>query len=120
MLIRRRLPGDVPDTIEAKQPEIRTQPKIPVGRLGNGADDAFGKAVADPPRHVRVLADFNRRIQGERARPPRHQHASQHSAQRDNASSSSVRSRHISHYYLTRLCSPPSLKLQSTPYSGDL
>ena len=35
MLIRRRLPGDVPDAIEAKQAEFRAQPEITVGRLGD-------------------------------------------------------------------------------------
>ncbi len=75
MLIRWRLPGDVPDTIEAKQAEFRAQPEITVGRLGNGVDGAFGKAVADLPRRVRVLADVQRRIQRERARAPRQQYA---------------------------------------------
>src|SRR5262249_29907171 len=50
ILIARRLPGNGPDTIEAKQPEFGTQPEITVGRLSNGVDGAFGKAVADLPR----------------------------------------------------------------------
>ena len=65
-LTRWRLPGDASDAIEAHQAELRTQPEIPVGRLGNGEDGAFNKAVADLPRHVRVLADVECRVQRER------------------------------------------------------
>ena len=39
------------------------------------------------PRFQTVLADVKRRIQGERARGSRQQHAGQHCAQRDSASS---------------------------------
>jgi hypothetical protein len=78
MLIRWRLPGDVPDTIEAKQAEFRAQPEITVGCLSDGVDDASRKVVADPPRRVRVLADVQGRIQGERARA----HQSYHSPKR--------------------------------------
>ena len=49
MLTRWRLPGDSPDAVEAHQAELRTQPKIPVGRLGNGEDGTFHKAVAHLP-----------------------------------------------------------------------
>src|SRR5260370_34047456 len=42
MLTRWRLPGDGPDTIEAQQPEFRTQPEITVGRLDNCANGSFG------------------------------------------------------------------------------
>src|SRR5262249_7780278 len=62
ILIRWRLPGDGPDAIEANQAEFRTQPEIAVGRLGNPSDGAFGKAVANLPRRVRVLTDVERRI----------------------------------------------------------
>ena len=62
LLIRRRLPGDGPDTIEAKQAEFRAEPEITVGRLGNGVDDVPGKTVAVPPRILRVLADIERWI----------------------------------------------------------
>jgi hypothetical protein len=68
MLIRRRLPRHVPDTVEAKQAEFRAQPEITVGRLSNGLDCPFGKALADLPSRVRVLTDIQRRIQRERAR----------------------------------------------------
>src|SRR5262249_27612781 len=42
VLIRRRLPGSIPDTVEARQAELRAQPKIPVGRLGDANDVALG------------------------------------------------------------------------------
>ena len=48
-LARWRLPGDSPDAIEAHQAELRTQPEIPVGRLGNREDGAFDEAVAHFP-----------------------------------------------------------------------
>src|SRR4029077_13179089 len=67
--------------IEAKQAEIRTQPKITIGCLGNGVDAAFEKAFTNTPRFVRVLADVQRRIQRDRAGAPRQQHAGQRSAQ---------------------------------------
>jgi hypothetical protein len=57
-----RLPLDLLDTIEPKQAEFRAQPKVPVLRLSNGDDRTFGKAVADLPRCVCVLADVERRI----------------------------------------------------------
>src|SRR5580693_538720 len=34
LLTRRRLPGDGPDAVEAKQAEFRAEPEITVGRLG--------------------------------------------------------------------------------------
>ena len=49
MLIGWRLPWDVPDTIESKQAEFRTQPKVPVLRLGN-CDD-----LADTSNVLRVF-----------------------------------------------------------------
>ena len=88
MLIRRRLPGDRPDTIEAEQAEFRAKPKITVGRLGNRSDDAFGKALADLPRRVRVLADVQRRIQRERARARGEQEAGKYSSPRQGHVSS--------------------------------
>jgi hypothetical protein len=86
-LVRRRLPGDGPDAIEAKQAEFSTQPEITVGRLRDGVDNAFGKAVADPPRGVRVLADVKRWILRERERTPRQQHPREQGERCDNASS---------------------------------
>ena len=97
MLTLRRLPRDVPDTVEAKQAELRTQPEITVGRLGNRDDLAFGKAVAELPRRVRVLVNVQRRIQRERGRAPRQQDASQHGAGRDGVSSSSDCFLHAAH-----------------------
>ena len=80
MLVRWRLPGDGPHAIESKQAEVRAQPEKTVGRLSNGADAAFEKTLADLPRRVRVLAHIQRRIQRERARTPRQQHAGQQNA----------------------------------------
>jgi hypothetical protein len=57
MLTRRRLPGNVSDTVETKQAEFRSQPEITVGRLGNCVDKALGKAFANLPRRVRILAN---------------------------------------------------------------
>jgi hypothetical protein len=62
MLARRRLPGDTPHAIKTKQTEFRAHPQIAVGRLSYGVDHAFGKAFADLPRGVRVLADVERRV----------------------------------------------------------
>ena len=73
MLIRWRLPEDSSDPIEANEGVLSSQPEIAVGRLGNRGDGAFGKALADLPRRVRVLADVERRIQRERTRAPRQQ-----------------------------------------------
>src|SRR5262249_27964710 len=94
LLTRWHLPRNGPDTIEAQQAEFSTEPEITVGRLGNGGDPALGKAGADLPRGVRVLADVELGIQRERARTCRQQHDSQQNAQRDNVWYSSVRSRH--------------------------
>ncbi len=71
MLIRRRLPGNAPDTVETNQAEFRTQPEITVRRLGNCVDGAFGKALADRPSFVRVLTDVERGIQRKGARARR-------------------------------------------------
>src|SRR5579862_8982622 len=60
MLRRRRLPGDGPHTIEAEQTELRAQPEITVGCLGNRADGALGKTIADSPSRMRVLTDVER------------------------------------------------------------
>jgi|SRR5215471_15208069 len=68
LLTRRWLPGNGPDAIKAKQTKLGTQPEIPVGCLSDRADDAFGKAVADLPRRVRVLANVKVWIQSERTR----------------------------------------------------
>jgi hypothetical protein len=69
--------------------------------LGGGPERAvlfaFGKALEDLPRRVRVLADVKRRIQGERASGSRQQHAGQHCGQRDSASSHNG---HILSHYL--------------------
>jgi hypothetical protein len=65
MLIRRRLPGDGPNTIEAKQTELGSQPEIAVGSLRNRADFAFSKAVANLPRRVRVLTYVQRWVQSQ-------------------------------------------------------
>src|SRR5258707_308484 len=71
MLARRRLPGNDPHTIEANQPEFRTQPEIAVRRLHNSCDPPGGKAFAGPPRRVPVLADipcrFNANADGHHA-----------------------------------------------------
>src|SRR5262249_55663614 len=72
LLARRRLPVDGPNTIEAKQPEFRSQPEITVPRLGDGVDAALEKPVTNPPRGVCVLTDVERGIQREGAREQRH------------------------------------------------
>ena len=87
MLTRWRLPGDASDAIEAHQAELRTQPEIPVGRLGNGEDGAFNKAVADLPRRMGVLTDVQRRIQRDRTGTAGQQHTEHDRACRDGASS---------------------------------
>ena len=87
MLTRRRLPDNTPDAIEAHQAELRTQPEITIGRLRNGEDGAFNKAVADLPPHVRVLADIECRVQRERTRTTGQQQTEHDRAYRDWASS---------------------------------
>ncbi len=104
MLIRRWLPGDGSDTIEAQQPEFRAQPEIAVGRLGDGPNGAFGKSIADFPWRVRVLADVQRRIQRERAREPRQQDA----GRCDNVRSSLTRSVHDDPTIILHSMSSPS------------
>src|SRR5260370_36150518 len=88
MLVGRRLPGNVSDTIETEQAKLGSQPEIAVGCLGEGENGAFGKALADSPRRVRVLADVQCRIQRERAGVSRQQNPGQHSAHRESVSSS--------------------------------
>ena len=63
MLIPSRLPRNGSNAIEAKQAEIRAQPEITVGGLRNCVDSAFGKAVANLPRRVRILTDVERWVQ---------------------------------------------------------
>src|SRR5215813_9626923 len=54
-LIRRRLPADIPDAIEAEHAEPCPQPEIAIGRLSNIEYLALGKSLASFPRGVRVL-----------------------------------------------------------------
>lgn len=68
MLISRRLPGHIPDTVKAHQAKFRTQPEIAVWGLCHGGDFALCETVADFPRGVRVLADVQCWIQCENAR----------------------------------------------------
>src|SRR5260370_11244890 len=96
MLVGRRLPGNVSDTIETEQAKLGSQPEIAVGCLGEGENGAFGKALADSPRRVRVLADVQCRIQRERAGASRQQNPGQHTAHRESVSSSAS-SPHIAH-----------------------
>src|SRR4029077_14726568 len=121
MLIRWQLPGDISDTIKTDQAEFRAQPEIPVRRLNNLDNLAFGKAIADLPRRVRVLADIQRRIQPKRTRA-RQQDANQQKARCGNASSSSVRAPHDGQHLI--IISPdtvflPLRKLSSTPPGPD-
>src|ERR1051326_8718522 len=60
-----RLPCDTPDTVEAKQSEIRAEPEITVGCLRNAVDRAVEKALAGCPCRVRILTNVQRRIQSE-------------------------------------------------------
>jgi hypothetical protein len=62
-----RLPRDSADAIEAIQARLGAEPQIAVGRLRNRRDRASGKAVANLPRRVCVLANVQRRIQRHRA-----------------------------------------------------
>jgi hypothetical protein len=112
MLIGWRFPWNIPDTIESKQAEFRTQPKVSVLRLSNCDDCTLGKTPADWPRRVCVLADVQRRVQRERARAPREQHARQHNAKRDSVSSSPVRSPHNTTHYL--ILSPGSRRMNTS------
>src|SRR5262249_45316927 len=89
-----RLPGAIPDAVEAQQAGRRPQPEITVWRVGDGANEALREAVADLPCRVRVLADVERRIQGEDARARCEQRSRQEGAQPDGASSSRVGSPH--------------------------
>src|SRR6266487_1878050 len=93
-LIGWRLPGHGPDAIEANEAELRAQPEIAVGRLGDGVDGALGEALADLPRRVRVLADVQGRIQRERPGTPRHQQDGQGGRPRDGVRPSHVRFPH--------------------------
>jgi hypothetical protein len=72
--------------IEARQTELRNQPQISVGRLDDGGDATFGKAVADLPRDVRELSDVERGDCGIRAETHRQQHSTWQNARRDNIS----------------------------------
>src|SRR5262249_46900375 len=80
MLVRRWLPGDVADTIEAVQAEFHAQPKIAVGRLSDSPDRASGKALPALPCRVSVLAEVQRRVQCERAGAPGQQRTGQQNA----------------------------------------
>ena len=75
LLTRWRLPGDGANTIEAIQAEFRAQPQIAIRSLRNRDDRAFGKAFANLPRGVRVLADVERGIERESASAARQQDA---------------------------------------------
>src|SRR5271169_4521600 len=55
MLTCWRLPGYVPDTIEAKQAEVCSQPEITVGGLGKRVNFSCGEALANFPCRVCVL-----------------------------------------------------------------
>src|SRR5215472_11029680 len=80
-LIGWRLPWNVSDTVEPEQAELSAQPEIAVGGLGNCCDAPFGKALADLPSGVRVLADIESGIQREDTGAHRQHHATQHSPQ---------------------------------------
>lgn len=66
MLTRRWFPADTANAIEANQPEFRSEPEIPVRRLGHRVDVAQGKPVPGGPNGLRVLADIERRSERER------------------------------------------------------
>jgi len=87
MLIGWRLPRDVPHTIEPKQAELRTQPEIPVGRLGDGGNGPPRETFSDPPGRVRVLTAIQRRIERERVRAQRQHRTRDRNARRDDVSS---------------------------------
>src|SRR5215813_9683817 len=99
MLIRRRLPGDGPNTVKAKQAELGSQPEITVGSLGNRADVAFSKAVANLPGRVRVLTDVERRVQCQRRPGACEQHACHRNSKNNQVSSWYDRSRHPGQLY---------------------
>jgi len=111
-----RLPLDLLDTIEPKQTEFRAQPEVPVLRLSNCDDRAFGKAIADLPRCVCVLAHVERRIQRERA-ALHQQQTGQHGAKRDSASSLSMRSPHHADIFILSRLIPPTNVIPSCSYS---
>jgi hypothetical protein len=62
MLTCGRPPRDRSNTVEVEQAGFRAEPEISVGRLSNGGDGTFEKAVADRPCVVRVLIDVDRRV----------------------------------------------------------
>src|SRR4030095_6466220 len=69
MLALWRLRGNGAHAIEPKQAEFGAQPEIPVGRLCDGANEAFRKPIDGFPRGVRVLTDVQTGIQCEGRRP---------------------------------------------------
>src|SRR5262249_14445573 len=107
VLIGWRFPSDDPDAVEAKQPELRTQPEIAIARLSNGVNPSFGKTFAVLPRGVSVLTDVQRRIQRDCGRRRRKQHpAKEHPAQNarpEKKSSSSLYARHAAHILMSLL-----------------
>src|SRR5215467_6596726 len=86
-LIPRWLPLEVPDPIEAKQAQLRTQPKISVRRLGDRHDLGLRKAFIEFPRLVRVLTDVECRIQREHGGCAHEHRADEQNAQDHSAAS---------------------------------
>src|SRR4030095_9254388 len=62
LLPRRWLPRGGPHAIEPSQAKFSTQPEIPIGRLRNRPNHAFGKPFAVFPCGVCVLADVESRV----------------------------------------------------------
>jgi hypothetical protein len=87
VLTRRRLPGSFCDTVEAKQPEFRSQPEVAIGSLGNGVDSAFAKTFPNLPRSVCILINIQRRIKCEGVLRCSQQNKSEHCPQTTHASS---------------------------------
>jgi len=58
-----RLPPDRPDTVEAEQTGVGSNPQITVGRLRDRENGAGDEAIADLPRRVRVLPGVEGRVE---------------------------------------------------------
>src|SRR5262249_2999293 len=75
LLTGKLLPADLAHAIESKQAGFRSQPEITIGCLSKGADRTLGKAFFASPGSMRVLTDFESRVERECARAARQEYA---------------------------------------------
>lgn len=67
MLTWGRQPGNASATLETEQAEVRSEPEVTLGSLGDQRNCAFGEALANLPRRVGVLIHAEPRIKRPKA-----------------------------------------------------